>query len=144
MFSLYFVYKHNTNAYRTKKTKNDEQAYKFCPLYRGESTSFHLHMISVVVFSYSETLESMLVDYAVIKMVFLDDYSYAAPQSKSIRGNSITTFILHVAQCIISNKKNRVKTTLIPNASLKSFYSRLGFKVIKDFACSPNFEEAHK
>ena len=43
---------------------DDEQACKFCPLYGGESTGFHRHMISVVVFSYSETLESMLVDYA--------------------------------------------------------------------------------
>ena len=40
--------------------------------------------------------------------------------------------------------KNRIKTTLIADASLKSFYSRLGFKVIKDFANSPNFEDAHK
>ena len=43
---------------------DDEQAYKFCPLYGGESTGFHCHMISVVVFPYSETLESMLVYYA--------------------------------------------------------------------------------
>ena len=61
-----------------------------------------------------------------------------------MRGNGITTFILHVAQCIIFNKKNRVKTTLIADVSLKSFYSRLGFKVIKDFANSPNFEEDRK
>ena len=27
---------------------------------------------------------------------------------------------------------------------MKSFYSRLGFKVIKDFANSPNFDEARK
>ena len=27
---------------------------------------------------------------------------------------------------------------------MKSFYSRLGFKVIKDLANSPNFEEARK
>ena len=43
---------------------DDEQAYKVCPLYGGESTGFHRHMISVVVFSYSKTLESMLVNYA--------------------------------------------------------------------------------
>ena len=41
-----------------------ENAYKCVPLYGGESTGFHRHMISVVVFSYSETLESMLVEYA--------------------------------------------------------------------------------
>ena len=86
----------------------------------------------------------MLVDYAVTEMVFLDDYSDADPQGKSMRGNSITTFILNVYQCIIFNQTNRVKTTLIADASLKSFYSRLSFKVIRDFANSPNFEEACK
>ena len=55
---LYYVYRPNTNASRKKNTNDDEQAYKFCPLYGGESTSFHRHMISVVVFSYSETLIS--------------------------------------------------------------------------------------
>ena len=38
--------------------------------------------------------------------------------------------------------KNCVQTILIANASLKSFYSRLGFTVIKDFATSTKFEEA--
>ena len=65
-------------------------------------------MISVVVVYYSETIESMLVDYAVTEMGFLDDYSDAAPQGKSIRWNGITTFLLHVAQCIIFNQTNRV------------------------------------
>ena len=102
---LYYFYKPKTNASRTKNTNDDEQAYTFCSLYGGESTGFHCHMISVVVFSYSETLESMLVDYAVIEMGFLDDYSGAAPQGKIMRGNGITTFLLHVAQCIIFNKK---------------------------------------
>ena len=101
-------------------------------------------MISVVVFPYSETLESMLVDYAATEMGSLDDYSDDDQKGKSIRGNSITTFILHVAQCIIFNQTNCVKTILIVDASLKSFYSRLDFKVIKDFANSPNFEEACK
>ena len=77
-------------------------------------------------------------------MGFLDDYSDADPNHKSIRGNGITTFIFQVAQCIIFNQKNRVKTILIADASLKSFYSRLGFKVIKDLANSPNSEESCK
>ena len=72
------------------------------------------------------------------------DYSGAAPKGKIIRGNGITTFLLHVSQCIIFNQTNRFKATLIADATLKSFYSRLGFKVIKDFANSPNFEEACK
>ena len=69
MVLLYYIYKPKTNAPRTKNTNDDEQAYKFGPLYGGESTGFHRHMISVVVFSYSETLKSMLVDYAVTEWV---------------------------------------------------------------------------
>ena len=53
---------------------DDEHAYNFFPFYGGESTGFHCHIISVVVFSYSETLESMLVDYSVTEMGFLDDH----------------------------------------------------------------------
>ena len=84
----------------------------------------------------------MLVEYAATEMGFLDDYSDADQNQRIIRGNGIDTFLLHVAQCIIFNKTNCVKTILISNALLKSFYSRLGFKVIKDFATSTNFEEA--
>ena len=36
-------------------------------------------MISVVVFSYSETLKSMLVEYADTEIIFLDDYSDTDP-----------------------------------------------------------------
>ena len=86
----------------------------------------------------------MLVDYAVTEMGFLDDYSDAAPQGKIMRGNGIITFLLHDAQCIIFNQTNHVRTTLISDALLKSFYSSLGFKVIKDFTTSPHFEEVCK
>ena len=99
-------------------------------------------MISVVVFSYSETIKSMLVEYAATETGFLDDYSHADPNHKSIRGNGITTFLFHVAQCILFCLTNYVKTILIANASLKSFYSRLGFTVIKDFVISTTFEAA--
>ena len=71
-------------------------------------------MISVVVFSYSETLGSMLDEYAATEMGFLDDYSDADPNHKSIRGNGITTFLLHVARCIIFNKKIALKQYLLP------------------------------
>ena len=98
-------------------------------------------MITVAVFSYSESLKSMLVEHVATEMGLLDDYSDADSNYKNIRGNGITTFFLHVAQCIIFNQKNCVKTILIADALLKSFYSRLGFKVIKDFATSTNFEE---
>ena len=84
----------------------------------------------------------MLVKYAATEMGFLDEYSDADPNQKSIRGNGITKFLLHVSQCIIFNQTNCVKTILIADASLKSFYSRLGFTVIKDFTTYTNFEEA--
>ena len=45
----------------------------------------------------------MLVDYAVIEMGFFNDYEDAAPHAKTMRVNGITTFILHVAQCITFN-----------------------------------------
>ena len=101
-------------------------------------------MISVVVFSYSETLKSMLIEYAAIEMGFLDDYSDADPNHKIIRENGITTFIFHVAQCIIFNLTTQVKTILIANVSLKTFYSSLGFFVIKYFATSTKFEAARR
>ena len=101
-------------------------------------------MISVVVFSYSETLKSMLIKYAATEMGFLDDYSDADPNHKSIRGNGIATFLFHVAQCIIFKLTNQVKTILIANVSLKTFYSRLGFQVIKNFATSNTFEAARR
>ena len=140
---LYYVYKPKTDKSRTKNTNENVNAYKYGPLYGGESTGFHRHMISVVVFSYSETLKSMLVEYAATEMGFLDDYSDAEPNQKSNRGNVITTFLLHATQCIIFNQTNRVKKILISEASLKSFYSRLGFKIINDFTTSTDFEEAH-
>ena len=40
--------------------------------------------------------------------------------------------------------KINVTATFIAEARLKPLYSRLGFKFIKDFATSPNFEEAHE
>ena len=84
----------------------------------------------------------MLIEYADTEMGFLDYYSDADPNHKSIRGNGITTFLFHVAQFITFNLTNQVKTILIANVSLKTFYSRLGFSVIKDFVTSTNFEAA--
>ena len=86
----------------------------------------------------------MLVGYAVIEMGCFDDYSDAAQRAKILRGNVITTFILHVSQCITFNQTEFVTPTLISEASLRSLYSRLGFKVIKKFVISPNFEKARK
>ena len=119
LVALYCVYKPKTDTSRKKNTDDDENAYKFGPLHGGESTGFHRHMISVVLFSYSETLKSMLVKYAATEMGFLDDYSDNDPNHKSIRGNGITTFLFHVAQYIIFNLTNSVKTVLIANASLR-------------------------
>ena len=106
--SLYYVYKPKTDTPVTKTTEDDVNAYKLGPKYGGESTGLHWHMISVVVFSYSETLKTMLIEYEAIEMGFLDDYSDADPNHKSIRGNGITTFLFHVGQCIIFNLTNHV------------------------------------
>ena len=86
----------------------------------------------------------MLVDYAVTEMGCFDDYLDAAPRAKTIRGNGITAFLLHVAECITFNQTKCVIATLIEKGRLKSLYSRLGFKVIKDYLTSPNFEEARE
>ena len=119
LVALYYVYKPMTDTPITKNTDNDENAYKFGPKYGGEFTGFHRHMISVVVFSYSETLKSVLIEYAATEMGFLDDYSDADLNQKSIRGNGFTTFLFHVAQCIIFCITNFVKKVFIANASLK-------------------------
>ena len=84
----------------------------------------------------------MLVEYAATEIGFLDDYSGADPNHKNIRENGITSYLFHVAQFNTVNLTNHVKTILIANASLKTFYSRLGFTFIKDFATSTKFEVA--
>ena len=73
-------------------------------------------MISVVVFFYSNKLRSMLVDYSVTYMGCFYDYSDAATRAKTMRGNGITTFLLHVAQCITFHKTKFVVATLIVKA----------------------------
>ena len=52
-------------------------------------------------------------DYEVTDMGCFDDYSDAAPRDKNMRGNGITTFILHVAQCITFNQTIVFTETLI-------------------------------
>ena len=47
----------------------------------------------------------MLVDYAVTEMGCFDDYSDAAPRAKNMRENGITTFLLHVYQCVTFRQK---------------------------------------
>ena len=86
----------------------------------------------------------MFVDYTVIDMGCFDNYLDAAPRAKTMRVNGITTFLLHVAQYITFNQKTFVTATLIAESRFKSLYSRLYFKVIKDFATSPNFKKACK
>ena len=96
----------------------------------------------VAVFYYSQTLKSMLIEYAAKEMGFLHDYYDADPNHRIIRVNGSPTYIFHVAQCIIFCRTNYVKKILIANASSKSFYSRLGFTVIKDFVTYTTFEAA--
>ena len=111
MVSLYFVYRPKENASRTDITDDDQNAYTFAPTYGDKSTAYHGHMISVVVFFYSNTLKIMQVEYAVTNMGCFDDYLDAAPRAKIMRGNGITTFLLHVYQCITFHQKNRYRNT---------------------------------
>ena len=60
----------------------------------------HNFFTAVTIFSYSNTLKSMLVVYAVTEMSCFDDYSDAVPRTKTKNGNGINTFLLHFAQCI--------------------------------------------
>ena len=61
----------------------------------------------------------MLVCYEVTTTGCFYDYSGAAPRAKTMRGGGITTFILHVAQCIIFNQTKFGTVTLIVEAPLK-------------------------
>ena len=135
---LVYFFRPKKNTFKRDITNDNQKAYAFAPTYGHGSTDFHRHMVSVVVCSYSNTLQSMLLDYTVTYMGAFDDYSDAAPRAKTMRGNGITTFLLHVAQCITFNLKN-VIATLIAEARFNSLYSRLDFKVIKYFATSTNF-----
>ena len=141
---LIYFYRPNKNASRTDITNYDKKDYAFVPTYGYESTGYHHHIISGVVFSYSNKIQIMLVDYTFTEMGCFYDYSDAAPSAKTMRGNGITTLLLHVAQCITFNKKKFVTTRCIAKVSLKPLYSRLGFKVFKDFAEFPIHEEACK
>ena len=84
---VYFIYayKPKKNASRTDITNYDEKSYRYVPTYGDESTGYHRHMISVVVFLYSNTLKSMMLDYTVIEMGCFDDNSDAVPRAKTMR-----------------------------------------------------------
>ena len=80
---------------------DDKIDFTFATTYGDESTGYNCHMISVVVFFYWNTIKIMLVDYAGTEMGCFGDYLDASPRAKTMRGNYITTFPVHVAQCII-------------------------------------------
>ena len=56
----------------------------------------------------------MLMGYSVTEMGCFDDYLNAAPRSKTIKGNGITTFLLKFSQCINLNQTKFVTATLMP------------------------------
>ena len=86
----------------------------------------------------------MLVDSSVTYMGCFDDSLDAAPRAKTMRVNGITTFLLHVSQCITFNQTNKMTATLISKEPLKSSYSSLDFKIIKYFVTSTNLEKSRK
>ena len=86
----------------------------------------------------------MLVDYAVTEMVCFDNYLDAAPHSKK-NERKWCYHLSFARRPMYTFQSNKYFTaTLIAKAWLKSLYSRLGFKVIKDSTISPNFEKACK
>ena len=89
------------------------------PTYGNVYTNFQRQIISVFVFFYSDTLQNMLVDYAVIEMGWFGDYSDAAPHAKTIRQNGIASFLLHISYCIIVDNNNSVISTPVAEAPLK-------------------------
>ena len=89
-------------------------AYKYVPTYGDESTGYHRHMISVVVFFYSNTLKIMLVDYAVTYMGCFDDYSDADTRAKTMRGNDITHFFCTFPNVSLSSKQTLLHQHLFP------------------------------
>ena len=101
---LVFFYRLKKNSSRTDIMNDDQNSYAFAPTYGYGSTYFHRHMISVVLFFYSNTLQSMLVDYKITEMGCFDDCSDAEPRAKTMRGNGINTFLLHIFQCITFNQ----------------------------------------
>ena len=113
MVCLSFVYRPKENVSRTDITDDDQKAYAFAPTYLDGSTNFHRHIISGVVFFYSNKIQSVFVDYAITDMGCFDDYSDAAPHSKKNEGNGITNFLLHVAQCIIFNQTKKLQQHLL-------------------------------
>ena len=58
----------------------------------------------------------MFVDYAVTEMGCFGDYSDAAPRAKRMRGDGITTFLLHISKYISLHQKTIVTETLIAEA----------------------------
>ena len=70
-------------------TNDDQEAYSFAPKNVDGSIAFHRHMISVVLFFYSNILQIILVDCVVIEMGCLDDYSDAAPCAKNNEGGGL-------------------------------------------------------
>ena len=85
MVSLFCFYRLNKNAPRTDILNDNQKAYAFVPTYGDGYTAIHRHMIAVVVFFSSNTLKSILVDYAVTDMGCFDKYSDAAPRAKTLR-----------------------------------------------------------
>ena len=74
LVSFYIFYRPKENESRTDLTNDDQKSYTFAPTYGDGSTAFHRNMISVVVFSYSNALQSLLVDHAVTEMGCFGDY----------------------------------------------------------------------
>ena len=134
MVGLFLVHKQKSSSVDLSTSVLDGKAYVAEPSY-GLKMDLYRHLVSVVVFStiHNPKFKSMTIDYAVTEFGCFDHYSDASPVANTMRGNGITVFLLHVAQCIVFEKSKIKAATLVANIHLKGYYSKLGFKVIKDF-----------
>ena len=71
-------------------------------------------MISVLFFSYSETLKIILVEYAATEMGYLDDYSDAAPKGKALGKMVLVHFFCTLPNLQFSIKQIALKQHLFP------------------------------
>ena len=61
-------------------------------------------------------------------MGFFDDYSDAVPRAKNMRGNGITTFLIHVTQCINFCQTNIVTAKLIAEGIFEVILLKVRFQ----------------
>ena len=84
------------------------------PTYGDESTGYHCHMISVVMFFYSNTLKIILMDNAVTDMGCFDDYLDTDPHAKQLGEMVLLHFFCTFPNVSLSMKQILLQKHLLP------------------------------